>query len=606
MKNVIIYVLILVLSAWGIPVKFEYVNKEAKEVYIAGDFNNWDTKKDALTKKNGGKWEITLELEPGKYEYKFVVDGSWTNDPNNPVKVGAYGNNAIEVGADGKVSFPAPGNLLGNPSVNITGDFQTYIIYHKNQDENWTMERPKLDFRPSIKVDLGRAGVVYTKFLFSTLEEDNNHNIFMRIKELSYHLSNSSIIFTGFYNKRLLRFDEPFTLIGYEGEFYDPFGWYETGVFVELKPISWIRMKTIFSNNTQSDRDLLATRLETKYLNITYSSERFFDKEYSRRAPFSGSSDTLYNTSHSQFHIATDFKLPFGVFAGILYSEDNIVASEMKVGSDDWQKTRKRWFIRNKNWLSGGIGGKLINPIKARLRLDFEIASYKDPYPHGFFFTSQQHKIRNSKISFQLEHSSRLDNSTISISRAIFEFGDTTYTKWDDLFYLDYYRNLTLSKYLILGYEENLLFEHSSELTLAKPLRLIWRNKISSDGIGGKTLFISSELQTGYKISSLELGADLECIIIRDRYLDFNARNMFKHFWLSYEFTNIGKISVGFGMNPYDFERDRRAWRKYLIDEGISHDVVKNNYMRLSRIIPNALLKLEKYRGIYLKGEVIF
>jgi len=45
-------------------------------------------------------WRITVELIPGLYAYKFLVDGQWVNDPNNPRTVAnQFGslNNVIEV-----------------------------------------------------------------------------------------------------------------------------------------------------------------------------------------------------------------------------------------------------------------------------------------------------------------------------------------------------------------------------------------------------------------------------------------------------------------------------------------------------------------------------
>lgn len=31
--------------------------------------------------KDGTGWKATLSLPPGRYEYKFVVDGQWMSDP---------------------------------------------------------------------------------------------------------------------------------------------------------------------------------------------------------------------------------------------------------------------------------------------------------------------------------------------------------------------------------------------------------------------------------------------------------------------------------------------------------------------------------------------
>ena len=53
-------------------------------VFLTGDFNDWDTgslplKKD---KKNGDAlWQRTVYLEPGKHQYRFIIDGSWCDDP---------------------------------------------------------------------------------------------------------------------------------------------------------------------------------------------------------------------------------------------------------------------------------------------------------------------------------------------------------------------------------------------------------------------------------------------------------------------------------------------------------------------------------------------
>lgn len=54
----------------------------AKRVSLAGTFNNWDANSILAKKDRQGSWSVTVSLNPGKYEYKFVVDGSWLNDPN--------------------------------------------------------------------------------------------------------------------------------------------------------------------------------------------------------------------------------------------------------------------------------------------------------------------------------------------------------------------------------------------------------------------------------------------------------------------------------------------------------------------------------------------
>lgn len=63
-------------------VQFEFPASEAQEVYLAGDFNDWDSSANAMKKDKKGLWKTTLSLKPGRYEYRFLVDGNWENDPS--------------------------------------------------------------------------------------------------------------------------------------------------------------------------------------------------------------------------------------------------------------------------------------------------------------------------------------------------------------------------------------------------------------------------------------------------------------------------------------------------------------------------------------------
>jgi len=56
----------------------------AKVVVLAGSFNGWNGGELTMTKTATG-WEIPYVLAPGNYEYKFIVDGKWITDPDNPV-----------------------------------------------------------------------------------------------------------------------------------------------------------------------------------------------------------------------------------------------------------------------------------------------------------------------------------------------------------------------------------------------------------------------------------------------------------------------------------------------------------------------------------------
>ena len=76
-------------SASGNKVTFTYEGSASK-VQVAGSFNNWAV---ATMTKSGSTFTYTTELAAGQYQYKFIVDGKWVNDPCNPLTTGNDNNN---------------------------------------------------------------------------------------------------------------------------------------------------------------------------------------------------------------------------------------------------------------------------------------------------------------------------------------------------------------------------------------------------------------------------------------------------------------------------------------------------------------------------------
>jgi chromosome partitioning protein len=68
-----------------ILVKFTLKSPDARHVYVVGDFNSWTLDDNSrLDRRNTLEWHKSVTLKPGKYRYKFVVDGRWIHDPDNP------------------------------------------------------------------------------------------------------------------------------------------------------------------------------------------------------------------------------------------------------------------------------------------------------------------------------------------------------------------------------------------------------------------------------------------------------------------------------------------------------------------------------------------
>jgi 5'-AMP-activated protein kinase regulatory beta subunit len=64
-------------------VTFRLDEPEAHEVSVAGDFNNWNPSAHQMKRSARGSWSKAIMLPPGRYEYKFFVNGKWRNDPAN-------------------------------------------------------------------------------------------------------------------------------------------------------------------------------------------------------------------------------------------------------------------------------------------------------------------------------------------------------------------------------------------------------------------------------------------------------------------------------------------------------------------------------------------
>lgn len=56
----------------------------ARDVQIAGDFNDWTPDRGVITRTAGDDVEKILMLAPGTYQYRYIVDGAWQEDPSNP------------------------------------------------------------------------------------------------------------------------------------------------------------------------------------------------------------------------------------------------------------------------------------------------------------------------------------------------------------------------------------------------------------------------------------------------------------------------------------------------------------------------------------------
>jgi chromosome partitioning protein len=65
-------------------VQFSLDVPRARTVAVTGEFTNWSKEGIPMQQDSkDGLWKLVLDIKPGEYEYRFIVDGVWIRDPSN-------------------------------------------------------------------------------------------------------------------------------------------------------------------------------------------------------------------------------------------------------------------------------------------------------------------------------------------------------------------------------------------------------------------------------------------------------------------------------------------------------------------------------------------
>lgn len=74
-------------SAQPATIQISLAAPGAHEVFVAGDFNGWNSRSSPLRKDAQGIWRVQIPVSPGPHEYRLIVDGQWQNDPHAAASV---------------------------------------------------------------------------------------------------------------------------------------------------------------------------------------------------------------------------------------------------------------------------------------------------------------------------------------------------------------------------------------------------------------------------------------------------------------------------------------------------------------------------------------
>jgi 1,4-alpha-glucan branching enzyme len=66
---------------------FRFSAPAATSVLLVGDFTRWQQQPVPMQKDPNGVWTASVDLPPGKYSYRFIVDAEWRDDPECTLRV---------------------------------------------------------------------------------------------------------------------------------------------------------------------------------------------------------------------------------------------------------------------------------------------------------------------------------------------------------------------------------------------------------------------------------------------------------------------------------------------------------------------------------------
>jgi alpha-amylase/alpha-mannosidase (GH57 family) len=120
-------------------VHFAFHSASAGEVFLTGNFAGWDSQAIPMERDDEGVWRASTSLPVGFHEYKFVADGQWIPDPNNPAStVNNFGeaNSVLFMDELGEVELRAPEGGGGDAMIAESGNkgfVYLNLIWHQHQ-----------------------------------------------------------------------------------------------------------------------------------------------------------------------------------------------------------------------------------------------------------------------------------------------------------------------------------------------------------------------------------------------------------------------------------------------------------------------------------------
>jgi len=120
-----LYLLLAASLAQAVPVDFTLRQEGAEVVLLAGEFNDWTPT--PMQAKEAGIWQVQVEVEPGEYGYKFIVDEVWLFDPTNDTVKEVDGSTNSKLVVSTPTASSAPAKTTAAPTDTAERDWKDSI-----------------------------------------------------------------------------------------------------------------------------------------------------------------------------------------------------------------------------------------------------------------------------------------------------------------------------------------------------------------------------------------------------------------------------------------------------------------------------------------------
>ena len=492
-------------------VEFTYNDPAAGNISVAGSFNGWDTNANPLKKDENGVWKTVINLPEGSHSYKFVVDGNWVVDSDNPNTIDdGYGstNSVIEVSSGNAPNTKKTEEIIKKPSMvnpKVFFDGRYYVMNEmiKGDLVRYSLEKPYHDLNLGVEVQLNDNMTSYTVMnINNTTEGVDMWKTHLNFKRTYLHLDAEYLKINAFDNAGEVEYNDPLQIIGGEGYYNYKFGYGYRGVYIVsdnslipyAKELPFNFKLELLGADKRGDeeRDITSFRLQGDY------DFQFSGNDHNLRLAGSSYSSRVNNTYNYTFPDTTSYSGQI-VDSNPAWELDGVLTT--KVDNPNWVNTMN-YYLGYEHFSFENI-----KEFQDKEEYDFIVEDehvwqdgskdylyLKIDFPAALKLKAayEQNEVNlhyeNFTDSIMVLPSSDIDDATFNRSKWIlsadFEAGDISarlcIQRWENEFpdsiayWNDYYRfmektdgngrwyqehsELSFAKYLLLGYDTGVLW----------------------------------------------------------------------------------------------------------------------------------------------------